>query len=186
MAQSAAQVRTAPSGDVYVGPLGTTEPDDVDTALHANLKNLGYCTPDGVSITPQVDSEDIMVWQSLAPVLSPITGMSFEISFTLAQLNQDGLSLFFTGSTWVNDGGTGRLDIDSNPGTQERLLVVEWTDNALDKYRLVVPRAQMTNREALALTRGDSINQGITFKALDSEGVSAYLLTDNTDLIPAS
>lgn len=186
MAFDAGQVRTAPSGHVYVGQLGTPEPDDITTALDAALKELGYCTPDGVSITPNVETEDIMVWQSLSPVLSPITGMTFEISFTLAQLNQDGLSLFFTGSTWANDGGVGRLNIDSNPGTQERLLVIEWTDNVGDDYRLVVPRAQMTNREALALTRGDSINQGITFKALDDDGLSAYLLTNNADLVPAT
>lgn len=186
MALTASNVRTAPSGHVWVGPIGTPEPDDIETALDAALKELGYLTPDGVSITPQVDSEDIMVWQSLSPVLSPITGMTFELSMTVAELNQDGLSLFFTGSEFVNDGGVGRLDISSNPGTQERLLVIEWVDNTGDNYRLVVPRAQMTNRDALALTRGDSVNQGITFKALDSDGLSAYLLTDNAALIPAS
>src|SRR5688572_6473654 len=132
MAINAAQVRTAPSGLIYVGPIGTPEPDDVDTALDEDLKDLGYLTPDGVTMTPQVDSEDIMVWQSLSPVLSPITGMTFEISFTLAQLNMDTLSLFFTGSDWTNDGGVGRLDIDSNPASQERLLVIAWTDNRND------------------------------------------------------
>ncbi len=186
MALTASNVRTAPSGHIHVGPIGTPEPDDITTALDAALKELGYATPDGVSITPNVESDDIMVWQSLSPVLSPITGMTFEISFTIAELNQDALSLFFTGSDWTNDGGVGRLDIDSNPGTQERLLVVEWVDNAGDTYRLVVPRAQMTNREALALTRGDSTNLGLTFKALDDDGVAAYLLTDNAALIPAS
>ena len=186
MALNASAVRTAPSGHVWVAPTGTPEPDDITTALDAALKEFGYLTPDGVSITPNVDSEDIMVWQSLSPVLSPITGMTFEISFTLAELNANGLSHFFNGSDWVNDGGVGRLEIDSNPGTQERLLVIEWTDNNEDNYRLVVPRAQMTNREALALTRGDSINQGITFKALDDDGLAAYLLTDNALLIPAS
>lgn len=186
MALTASNVRTAPSGHVWVADIGTPEPDDIETALNAAFAELGYLTPDGVSITPQVDSEDIMVWQSLAPVSSPITGMTFELSMTLAELNRDGLSLFFAGSQWTNDGGVGRLDIDSNPGTQERILVVEWQDDHQDNYRLVVPRAQMTNRDALALTRGDPINQGITFKALDSDGLSAYILTDNAVLIPGS
>lgn len=182
----ATKVRTAPSGKVWVGAIGTVEPDDATTALDAALKELGYLTPDGVSITPSVETEAINVWQSLLPVLNPITGMSLEVSFTLAELNQDGLSLFFNGSEWANDAGTGRLDIDSNPGTQERLLVIEWTDNAGDAYRLVVPRAQMTNREAMALARGESTNQGITFSALDDDGIAAYLLTNNADLIPSS
>jgi hypothetical protein len=186
MALNASQVRTAPSGHVYVGPLGTTEPDDATSPLDAALRELGYLTPDGVSITPSVETENINVWQSLMPVLTPITGMSLEISFTLAQMNMDGLSLFFNGSEFDNDNGVGRLEIESNPGSQERLLVVDWVDNIGDAYRLVVPRAQMTNREALSLTRGDSINQGLTFSALDDDGIAAYLLTNNADLVPVS
>lgn len=186
MALDSTEVRTAPSGHIYVGPIGTAEPDDIDTPLDAALKELGYTTPYGVSITPNVETEDINVWQSLAAVLSPITGMTFEVSTTLAQLNQDTVSLYFTGSAWQNSSGVGRLDISSNPGTQERLMVIEWTDNWNDDYRLVIPRAQMTNREAMKLVRGASTNLGITFKALDDGGVSAYLLTNNSDLIPAS
>lgn len=186
MARSAAQVRTAPHGDIYIGPLGTTEPTDVTTALNASLKNMGYVTPDGVNITPNVESEAIMAWQSLAAILSPITGISFEISFTLMQLHMDSLSVFFNGSDWVNSSGTARLDIESNPGTQERLLVVEWTDSSDYVYRLVVPRAQIGNREAMNLTRGSSTNVGLTFTALDDDGVTAYLLSNNPDLVPAS
>jgi hypothetical protein len=112
--------------------------------------------------------------------------MTFELSFTVAELNKAALGLYFAGSEFTNDGGVGRLDISSNPGTQERLLVVTWSDNTGDTYRLVVPRAQMTNREAMQLVRGDSINAGLTFKALDDDGIAAYLLTDNEILIPAS
>lgn len=186
MAFSASNVRTAPSGRVHVAPVGTAEPDDITTPLNAAFGEFGYLTPDGVSITPSVETESINVWQSLAPVLTPITGISFEVSFTIAELNAIGLSAFFNGSDWTNDGGVGRLEVESNPGTQERVLVIEWTDNRDDNYRLVIPRAQMTNREALSLTRGDSTNQGITFSALDDDGVVAYLLTDNAELVPAS
>lgn len=186
MAFTATNVRTAPSGHIYLGPIGTPEPSNVTTALDAALIDLGFATPDGVTLTPNVESEDIMAWQSLSPVLTPLTAMAFEVSFTIMELNQAALSAFFAGSAWENSAGTGRLDISANPGTQERLLVIEWVDNITDTYRLVVPRAQMTNREAMNLVRGDSTNVGLTLKALDDDGICAYLLTNNDVLIPAT
>ncbi len=186
MAFNAAQVRTAPSGKIYVGPLGATEPTDVTTALDAAFAELGYATPDGVTITPNVEQEDINVWQALMPVLSPITGMTLEIEFMLAQLNEETMSLYFLGEQWSDDGTTATLNINSNPGSQERCLVVEWTDSSGDVYRLVVPRAQMTNREELTLTRGESINLGLTFSALDDNGIAGYLLTNNSNMIASS
>lgn len=186
MAFNAAQVRTAPSGHIYVGPLGTAEPTDVTSALDPALAELGYTTPDGVTIAPSVEQEDIMVWQSLMPVLSPITGMTLEISFVLAQINPNTLSLYLLGEEFTDDGTTARLNVNSNPGSQERLLVVEWTDSSDDAYRLVVPRAQMTNREELQLTRSESINLGLTFAALDDGGLAGYLLSDNAHLLDAS
>ncbi len=186
MALNAAQVRTAPSGHIYVAALGAPEPDDVSSPLDSAYAELGYATPDGVTIAPSVEQEDIMVWQSLMPVLSPITGVTLEVSFVLAQLNPNTLSLFFFGEEFTDDGTTARLNINSNPGTQERALVVEWTDSSEDAYRLVLPRAQMTNREELALTRSDSINLGLTFAALDDGGVAGYLLSDNAGFLAAS
>jgi hypothetical protein len=186
MAFSAAEVRTAPSGHIYVAALGALEPTDATSPLDAAYAELGYTTPEGVTITPNVEQEDIMVWQSLLPVLSPITGMTLDISFTMAQLNSDTLSLYFLGEEFTDDGTTARLDINSNPGTQERALVVEWEDNQEDAYRLVVPRAQMTNREELSLTRGTSVNLGLAFKALDDDGIAGYLLTNNSNLVETS
>lgn len=186
MALSAAQVRTAPSGHIYVGPIGSPEPTDTSTDLDVAYAELGYATPDGVNISPNVEQEDIMVWQTLLPVLSPITGVTLEVSFTLAQLNPDTLSLYFLGDDFTDDGTTARLDINSNPGSQERALVIEWSDNVDDDYRLVLPRAQMTNREELSLTRGDSVNLGLTFSALDSDGIAGYLLSNNSNLLDQS
>lgn len=186
MAQTAAQVRTAPSGHIYVGPLGATEPDDVSTPLDGAFSDLGYTTPDGVTITPNVEQEDINVWQSLMPVLSPITGMTLEVAFVMAQLNKDTLSLFFLGEEFTDDGTTATLNINANPGSQERCLVIEWTDSSGDTYRLVIPRAQMTEREELTLTRGESTNLGLTFSALDDDGIAGYLLTDNVNAMDVS
>lgn len=184
--QDASEVRVAPGGDIYVGLPGSTEPTDVATPIDGAFDQLGYLTPDGVSITPNVESEDIMAWQTISPVLTPITGMTFEVSFTMMQFNQQTLGLYFAGEDWTNESGTGKLEISSNPGSQERCLIVEWTDNQNHTYRLVMPRAQMTNREALQLVRGDSSNLGLTFKALDDNGVAGYILTDNPDLVPSS
>src|SRR5690606_37680684 len=122
-------------------------------------------------------------WQSLMPVLSPITGMTLQVSFTMAQVNGATLSMFFLGEEVTDNGTVATLNITTDPGSQERVLVVEWNDNIGDGYRLVLPRAQMTNREALSLTRSDSINLGLTFSALDDNGIAGYLLSNNANLI---
>src|SRR5690554_129362 len=186
MALNAAEVRTAPSGHIYVGPLGAPEPTTIAEVLDSSFAELGYTTPDGVTIAPNVDQEDINVWQSLMPVLSPITGMTLEVSFVMAQVNRDTLSLFFLGEDWTDDGTTARLNINSNFGTQERCLIIEWEDNAGDDYRLVIPRAQMTNREELTLTRSESTNLGLSFSALDDNGIAGYLLSNNEILLEPS
>lgn len=186
MALDAGQVRTAPSGHIYVAPLGAVEPTDVESDLDAAFAELGYCTPDGVTIAPSVDQEDIGVWQALMPVLSPITGMTIEVSFVLAQINRHTMSLFFLGEEFTDDGTTARLNINSNPGTQERCLVVEWSDNTGDSYRLVLPRAQMTNREELTLARSEATGLGLTFAALDDAGIAGYILSNNPALLDES
>lgn len=186
MALNASEVRTAPSGLVYVAPLGAVEPSDPTTPMDSEYAELGYITTDGVTISPNVEQEDIMMWQSLMPVLSPITAVTLEVSFVLGQVNRDTLALFFLGEEVTDDGSVSTLNISTNPGTQERVLVVEWRDNTDDDYRLVMPRAQMTNREELQLARGSAIQLGLTFKALDDNGTAGYVLSNNEATLEAS
>jgi len=181
------EVRLAPSGKVYVAAVGSPEPVGVVDVMDPTWAELGYITEDGVSLTPSVDTNDIRVWQSLQAIKTPITGVEFEVNFVPAQFNQDTLSLYFLGNQWENSGGVARLEVSNSPGTQERSLCVEWEDDEGDLNRLVVPRAQITDREALNLQRSELLGLGVTFRALTGpDGYTAVLLSSNADLIPAT
>lgn len=190
MALVTSEVRLAPEGRVYVADLGTAEPTGVSAAWAAGWADLGYINEDGVSLTPSVDTNSIRAWQSLHDLKRPIVGVEFEISFVPMQVNQTTVGLYFLGTEdefTSPAAGVGRLEVPNSPGTQERMLGIEWTDDEGDINRFVVPRAQITDREALQLQRPEALTLGLTFVALAGpNGYMAVYLTDNADLAPAS
>jgi len=183
MALDSLEVRVAPFGHVYVAPVGTVAPTDVTSAFGAGWKELGYLDEDGVGITPSTDVSDIVAWQSLLPVKTSLTGLDLTLEFNLIQVNQDTTALYFFGETWAVAGGVATLAMSSNPTLDERALAVEWTDDAANVNRLIVGRGLVTDRAQLSLKRSEATAFGITFRALDNNGLMATLLSDNPDLL---
>lgn len=186
MANDSEEVRLAPDGSVFVAPIGTTLPTTATMALNAAFDELGYIDEDGVSLTPSVDFTDIMMWQSQTPVKTTLDTLNFEIQFNMGQVNITTWELFFFNETFTNSFGQAAMEISSNSPSQERALIVQWTDDEGDQTRLVVPRAVLTDRESLQLVRNSAQITGITFRCLDSSGVLAYLYSENPDLTPST
>lgn len=186
MALDQGEIRLAPFGHVYVAPVGTTLPTNATVALNASFTELGYLDEDGCTLTPGVDLTDIMAWQSAVPVKTTLDTVSFEIQFNMMQVNKATWGLYFFATDWQNNFGQAKLVIPSNPGTQEKALIVEWTDDQDDVCRLVVPTAVLADREDLQLVRNNAQLTGVTFRALDSSGTLAYVFSDNPDLVPSS
>lgn len=180
------EVRLAPTGRVLVAPTGTTLPTNATMNINASFKDLGYINEDGVSITPGVELTDIMMWQSAVPVKTTLDTVSFEVQFNMGQINTDTWGLYFFVGTWTNNFGQAKLVIPGSPGTQEKALIVEWTDDLQDVCRLVIPTAVLTDRESLQLVRNNAELTGVTFRALDTSGTLAYIYSDNPDLVPGS
>lgn len=135
-------------------------------------------------MTPSVDTNDIMMWQSINPVKRPITGMGLEVSMTLGSHNKDTLGLYFLNSTVTNVAGVARLEMANAPGSQDVMLAIEWTDDEGDISRLIFPRVTMTDREALTIQRSEAVGLGLTFSSLAGPGgYSAVLLSNNVDLL---
>lgn len=180
------EVRLAPNGKVLVGPVGTALPTNATMAINVGFKDLGYVDEDGVSLTPGVELTDIMMWQSAVPVKTTLDTVNFEIQFKMGQINTDTWGLYFFCTTWTNNFGQAKLIVPSSPGTQEKALIIEWTDDELDVTRLVVPKGLLADREALQLVRNNAQISGVTFRCLDNNGVLAYVYSDNPDLTPGS
>lgn len=186
MALDSTEVRLAPMGHVYAAPVGTVLPTNATMALNASFKELGYIDEDGVSITPGVELTDIMAWQSAIPIKTTLDSVSFEVNFNMMQINQDTWGLYFFAGSWTNNFGQAKMVVSSNPGSQEKALIIEWTDDLQDNTRIVIPTAVLADRESLQLVRNNSAMTGVTFRALDSSGTLAYVYSDNPDLVPSS
>lgn len=180
------EVHLAPYGDVYVAPVGTALPANATVALNASFSSLGYIDEDGVSITPGVDVTEINMWQSATPVKTTLDTISLEVSFNMGQINQTTWGLFFFVGSWTNNFGQAKMTVPSNPGSQEKAIIIWWQDENNDDYRLVIPRAFLKDRETLQLVRNNAQLTGVTFGALDNSGTLCYVLSENADLIPSS
>lgn len=185
-AQDSTEVRLAPFGDVFIGPLGTPLPTSPTAALDVGFIQVGLVSPDGVSLTPSVNTTDINAWQKLVPVKTTLTGIGLTVKFNMIQVNQETTSEYFFGNTWVNLSGAGKLDFSSSPSLQERSLVVQWEDDEANNNRFVFGRGTFTDRDAFTLVRSAATALGITFECLDNAGSLGYLLSNDPDLIPAT
>lgn len=186
MANDSGQVRLAPRGKVYVGPHGTTLPTNASMAVNSSFKELGYIDEQGVSMTPDVGLKDIMMWQSATAVKTTLDTVKFSIKFNMGQVNYTTWGLYFFAATVQNVFGSASLTIPSDPGTQERTAIVEWTDDEDDVSRLCIPTCVLDKRDALKLVRKDAQILGIELRVLDTSGVLAYIYSENPDMIPAS
>jgi hypothetical protein len=179
MAVDADEIVVGANGNVYVGPVGTAGPTDIDTALNAAFSDLGYVSEDGVEITPGMDVSDINAWQSFYPVRRIVTGRSLEIGFTLLQWNEDSIALAFGGGEVVTAASVHTYSPPSPDEIDYRAMVVEWHDG--DKgYRLHVPKVLVTDTSALSLNRTDPAGLALTFAVQATDGSDPFtLITDD-------
>jgi hypothetical protein len=182
MANVATEVRVASDGHIRVAAVDTAAPADATSAPGAGWTDLGYASEDGVTITPSLDTEDINAWQSAVPVRRIVTGSALEIGFTLIQSNTDTLSLYFNADVVAGVAGPpqtfDRFEIPVSPDPLERALLIDWIDGG-ENFRLVVPRAQLTDAGELTLARGEPVGFEMTFTALaPATGPLATVLTE--------
>ncbi|MFD7605154.1 hypothetical protein ACFWAN_32525 [Streptomyces mirabilis] len=193
MANDPKKIRFAPNGSIYVAPASDTlvVPVGLGTAgtPPAGYKSLGYVDEGGVTLTPAIETQPVNAWQSATPVLYNVTSASFSVKATLQETNEITTELFW-GAEWVEvmssdptPVGTGvfKLDLSSTPDLKELSLVVDWNQNAI-RSRVVIPRAMISDRGAIQLSRTENGKFELTIEALDSDGSLGYVLT-NDDIV---
>ncbi|MFM9703590.1 phage tail tube protein [Streptomyces galilaeus] len=165
MANDADNVRVGLNGSVYIAPKGTTAPVDLDTAWAAGWVDLGYLSDDGVEMSYSTETEDINAWQSLSPVRKVLTGVDMTLAFTAIELKTSTITLYFPSATMTDEGGTvHKLSIPAAPTPDERAIGLEWLDGDI-KNRLVIARGEVTDREAINLSRSAAVGLGMTVSA---------------------
>ncbi|MGN7135806.1 hypothetical protein [Streptomyces pseudogriseolus] len=192
MANDAKKIRFAPNGALYVAPASESlvVPTDLGTAdtPPTGYKALGYVDEGGVTLTPAIETQPVNAWQSATAVLYNVTSASFSVKATLQETNEVTTELFW-GAEWVEQTagepatptGVYRLDLTSTPDLKEISLVVDWNQGAI-RNRVVIPRAMISDRGAIQLSRTENGRFELTMEALDSAGSLGYVLT-NDDIV---
>jgi hypothetical protein len=181
MAQDADEVVVAGNGHIYIAPVGTTAPTDIATAWAAGWIDLGYATEDGVTLTVGRTITDITAWQSFHPIRRAITAMNITVAFVLQQWNENTTRLAFGGGAITTTAGPPAHYLYTPPDPEdldERAVGVEWADGT-KTYRLVIPRAIVTDDVSTQLVRTDTAQLPITMGVIAEGGVAPYVIRTN-------
>lgn len=166
-------------------PVGTTGP--VALAALANPhKDFGGISEDGFEVNRSVDWETVKVWQSPGVAKYFLTGIELTLEGALVNWNKEATQQYF-GGTWEEESeGIYRLDVPSDPVFDERMYVLDWK-HGLFVYRMVVPRATMSDQGAITLNRGEPAAMQVTISAIATDDAPlAYILTNDVAMEPAA
>jgi hypothetical protein len=165
------EVRVGVTGNLYSAPKGTTAPADTTTAWAAEWTDLGYLSEDGFVMTPNVESDDLMVWQSYAAVRKLMTSRTLDLKFTLMQANADTFMLTFGGGTVTAAGTDWRYEAPIGGEVDERAFGLEVRDGTLI-YRFFFPRGMVTDVGDIPVVKTDAIKFELTASVLAVDDVT--------------
>ncbi|MEO3976301.1 hypothetical protein [Streptomyces sp. CAU 1734] len=151
MAGNTANPRLWEGADLYVGPVGTTAPTDVDTALAAAWKAVGLLSEDGASETRDQDSTDHYAWGGIL-VKTTRSKHKRQIKITCLEDNLIVFGLVNPGSTAATTTGTTTRTVKV-PTADPRAFLLELTDGGVKKRRLI-PKGEVD--EVAEVTLSDS------------------------------
>jgi hypothetical protein len=181
MAQDATQVVVAGSGNVYVGPLTTPEPNTEVATPDTDWVDLGYTTPDGVTFSLARTVTDIDAWQSFDPIRKIVSGIVTSLAFSLRQWNVENLPFALGGGVVTEESAGEYLFTPPDPSEiDERSMLLRWIDN--DKhYQLYVPKGIVTGTATFQMTRSDAVNLPVEFSPTRVDADTALFLIRTDD-----
>lgn len=174
MALNADNVIVALTGAALTAPKGTTAPTNTTAAWGVGWVDLGYISEDGITETPNDETNAIPAWQNGDTVREDITGSKTTYQFTVIECTRTALELYYPGSLvegWDADGhGAASMEVRS-PRLQRRAFGFDVIDG--DRIiRWVVPDGSVSERGELVYKNGDPIGFDLTITAYpDSDGV---------------
>jgi hypothetical protein len=122
-------------GQLFLGPIGTTEPTDLTTAwsvVSANWVMLGYTT-DGSEFRYAPATDQVEVAEELDPVSTQTIGRASSVSFGLAQNTASNLKRAFNGGTIT--GGAGIVTFEPpDLGTEVRCMIGFESEDSQERW----------------------------------------------------
>lgn len=161
-------------GAIWRAPVGTTLPEDTETALDAAFKELGYCSEDGVTNSNSPESDNTKAWGG-DTVLNMQTSKEDSFKFKLIEvLNVEVLKTVYgdknvTGT--LETGITVKANSDEN---EESAWVIDMIMKKAVK-RIVIPSASVSEVADIVYKDDDAVGYETTLKATpDTDGQTHY------------
>jgi hypothetical protein len=181
-AQDPAELRVFASGDLYIGPYGSTLPTTPTASVASPYTKVGLISDDGVTFSVSPTVEDMRAWQRQQFVRREVTARDATLSAALLQWDVDTIQIAFGGGTITEpSAGTFRYDPPSDTAAlAEYSLVLDAQDGPNAHYRIVVPRVSVTDAVETTFNRGALSTLPVTFSMLaPASGSSWYMLSDD-------
>ena len=173
----------ATTGAVAYASTDATLPTTAVASLSGEWTDTGYVSEDGVSLTPNYNTNDIKDWSkgAVRTLLNEFTG---EVKFSYIQTDYDALCAIF--------GSSNVTKTDAAAGHGEQITVKmgarmapakAWCFSMKDgnaKVRIVLPNAQPVLDGTLSFVADEPITWGVSLKCnADSNGDNIIILTDD-------
>lgn len=180
MSKDTSELVVAGSGSISVAPYGTALPTQYNTALNAAFDELGYTTDDGLTWGSNPTVEKFTAWQSRQPVRVALTALEQRLTCTLQQWNERTIITAFGGGDFIQmqAGSFKYVPIADTEQLDEVSIVADWQDGT-EQYRIVIPRALVTESVEVNLTRTNLAVLPVTFDVLKVAGSDAWNLLTN-------
>lgn len=169
------QVGTANGPGIYLAPAGTAGPENTTDPWPSPWRSLGYLSDDGPTISQSTDSEDITPWQSITPIRSVITSRGVELQFTMWELDEVTLALYFDAE--VPESNDGVINMQIRTDSPQHIYAVGIDSQDAERVlRITFPRASLSDAGDMEIQRGAAVPLDVTLSALDFGGVLANVV----------
>lgn len=155
MAQNSANAFIARTGAVYVGvQAGVTAPTAVDSALDADLKDLGYISSDGLAEKFETNSETVTAFQNGDTIDSSVTEATMTFEATFIEAGNSHLVEQFYADTIDGDDGSVLVSPGATPG---RIAMVVDMISGTKRIRYWIPEAEVTKNGDVQYQNGQPV-----------------------------
>jgi len=164
-------------GAVFMAPVGTAAPTDANAAL-TGYTDLGFLSEDGVTENVAISTESIKEWGG-GVVLITQTEKTVTLKFKLIEYLNADVQKFVNGDTNVTEtvAQTAQaLAVKINDKeADERVLVIDQIMRGNRPFRIVMPRAKITEMGEVTYKTNEAVGYDITVMAIkDDAGEYMY------------
>ncbi len=161
-------VRVGVTGTVYLGPLGTTLPTDVDDTLNAAFKSVGFISEEALTEALAITTERLRAWQRPVGIRTLTTEVEWTFQFGMLETSPLVLDLYYgldDGTTVA--GGLATTSITAFPRSVQRAMVIEIVDgDVITRY--AIPVVEVGDREEIAHNLSEGTIWGVTVNVMGS------------------